>query len=205
MRFYYDCEFLEAGHTKPLELISIGIVREDGHSLYLVNADAPWHDIGQHKWLRENVVPSLPIVLTLNQDIWRAAWEATAPVYTRHEIRDAVLAFCIPPGRVQRIAGPTEMWGWYADYDHVVLSQLFGTMIDLPAGMPMYTRDLKQEIDLWIEEHPHQRGAVKDALARADARSPGVEHNALADAEQLKARYEEFANYRGKVMLGRLK
>jgi hypothetical protein len=39
---------------------------------------------------------------------------------------------------------PVEMWGYYADYDHVLLCWLFGRMVDLPAGMPMYTLDLRQ-------------------------------------------------------------
>ena len=37
-----------------------------------------------------------------------------------------------------------EMWAYYADYDWVAMCQLFGTMMDLPKGWPMYCRDLKQ-------------------------------------------------------------
>lgn len=204
MRFFYDTEFLERGPDYPVSLISIGIVREDGHSLYLVAADALWNEIGRHPWLRENVVPSLPLVLTTStDDTWTASWEADAPVYPREEIAAAVRDFCVPPAKMRKIAGPTEMWGWYSGYDHVVLSQLFGGMSDLPEGMPMYTRDLKQEIDLWCEEFPHTRGAVDDVLAKADARCGGVEHNALEDALQLKARYEEFARYRKTARPGR--
>jgi hypothetical protein len=40
-------------------------------------------------------------------------------------------------------ANPPEFYGYYSDYDHVALSWLFGRMIDLPNGFPMYTRDLK--------------------------------------------------------------
>jgi hypothetical protein len=36
----------------------------------------------------------------------------------------------------------------YADYDWVVLCQLFGAMVDLPKGWPMYCRDIKQ----WADE-----------------------------------------------------
>lgn len=201
MKFFYDTEFLERGPDYPIALISIGIVREDGHSLYLVNSGAPWHEIGQHAWLMDNVVPSLPIVLAKNKGVYDASWSPGAPVYQRSEIAQAVRDFCLPPAQVAKIAGETELWGWYADYDHVVLSQLFGPMSNLPHGMPMYTRDLKQEMDLWVEEYPHQRGAVQDVIDRADARSGGIEHNALADAEQLKARYEEFANYRKRTPL----
>ncbi len=214
VRFFYDCEFIELGPYHPISLSSIGIVREDGQSLYLVNKDAPWDEIGNHPWLMENVVPSLPVSLVRQSDdldvemaraYWSIVWQADAPVYAREDIANAVREFCVPPEHARRIAGPTEMWGWYADYDHVILSQLFGRMIDLPKGMPMYTRDLKQEVDLWCEEYPHQKGAVQDALAKADARCPGTEHNALEDALQLKARYEEFARYRSAVKFGRVK
>lgn len=37
--------------------------------------------------------------------------------------------------------------GFLADYDWVVLCQLFGTMMQLPKGWPMYCRDLRQALD----------------------------------------------------------
>ena len=57
-RYAYDCEFLEDGKT--IELISIGIVADDGRDYYAVNRDAPWKRIKKHEWLVANVVPSLP-------------------------------------------------------------------------------------------------------------------------------------------------
>jgi len=38
-------------------------------------------------------------------------------------------------------------YGYYSAYDHVVFAWLFGKMIDLPNGFPMYTIDLKQMLD----------------------------------------------------------
>lgn len=38
-------------------------------------------------------------------------------------------------------------YGYYSDYDWVLLCTLFGRMIDLPKGFPMLCYDLKQEID----------------------------------------------------------
>lgn len=66
------------------------------------------------------------------------------------------------------------IWGYYADYDWVVLcQQLFGTMNELPAGLPLYCRDLKQEQDrLGISQEEKQRRCP----------DPANEHNALADA-----------------------
>lgn len=42
---------------------------------------------------------------------------------------------------------PVEFYGYYSAYDHVLLCSLFGTMMDLPKGFPMYTHDLKQYVD----------------------------------------------------------
>ena len=36
------------------------------------------------------------------------------------------------------------VWGYFADYDWVLFSQLFGRMIDLPKGYPLFCMDLKQ-------------------------------------------------------------
>lgn len=40
-----------------------------------------------------------------------------------------------------------DLYGYYSAYDHVALCWLFGKMIDLPKGFPMYTIDLKQSFD----------------------------------------------------------
>jgi len=72
-----------------------------------------------------------------------------------------------------------EFWAYYADYDHVVLCQLFGTMMDLPDGWPMYTRDLKQLCDdLGNPKLPKQQAG---------------EHNALDDALWVKDMYIRLA------------
>lgn len=48
-----------------------------------------------------------------------------------------------------------EFYAYFADYDWVLFCSLFGRMIDLPAGIPMYCNDLKQNLDeqqqRWIE------------------------------------------------------
>ena len=45
-----------------------------------------------------------------------------------------------------------KLYGYYSAYDHVVFSWLFGKMIDLPEGFPMYTIDLKQTLDELAED-----------------------------------------------------
>jgi hypothetical protein len=72
-----------------------------------------------------------------------------------------------------------EFWAYYADYDWVVFCQLFGSMIDLPQGFPMYCRDIKQKADE-VEEYLQRE---HDANFRLRLPKQMGEHNALADAQ----------------------
>jgi hypothetical protein len=144
MKYFYDTEFHEDGKT--IDIISIGIVAEDGREYYAVNAGADWFRIGQHGWLTENVVPQLP-------PVWR--WKPKAQI--AREVKAFLLA-----------STPPELWAWYCAYDHVVLAQLFGPMIELPEGIPMYTHDLRALVDyLPSDELPKQAGGVHNALEDA--------------------------------------
>lgn len=171
MRVYYDTEFLESGPTKPIEFISIGLVAEDGRELYLVNREAPWRQIKHNEWLMENVIPQLP----QPHGDWRnhmpKSWliDLTHPsVRTRAAIAPAVSAFLTATPDL-------ELWAWYGAYDHVVLAQLFGRMVDLPRGVPMWTNDLRQEM--------HRLGDPEGGPMQ----ECGM-HNALDDARYLKRR-----------------
>jgi len=64
-------------------------------------------------------------------------------------------------------------YGYYADYDWVVFCWLFGKMINLPKGFPMFCMDLKQ-----IMEHQGLSSAWKEQMCPNFA----DEHNALNDA-----------------------
>jgi len=167
-RIYYDTEFLERGPAHPIELISIGMVRDDGTEYYAVAADAPWERITEHAWLMANVMPSLP--KRLAGTLSGVAVDFTDPrVKPRSLIAEQVKRFVL--------GSPNpELWAWYGAYDHVVLAQLFGRMVDLPTGFPMWTNDLRQEVArLGDPQLPEQ---------------PSGLHNALADARHLKARAE---------------
>jgi hypothetical protein len=159
VRFFYDTEFIEDGKT--IDLISIGIVREDGAEFYAVNHEADWARIHAHTWLESNVVPHLP-------DGADKAWQS------RDQIAAGVHAFLTSNGQK-----PAELWAHYSAYDHVVLAQLFGPMIDLPRGIPMFTNDTQALAhQLGVAAHlPKQHGANHDALQ--DARHVKVTHDYL--------------------------
>ena len=149
MRFYLDTEFIERGAGYPISLISIGIVAEDGRELYLVSSEFDPETASQ--WVKDNVLPHLD-------------GEKTYVATIAEKIRTFVGA------------DKPEFWGYYADYDWVVLCQLFGSMVRLPKGWPMYCRDIKQ----WC-----------DSLGNPDLPVQGKgEHNAIADARWNKTAYE---------------
>jgi hypothetical protein len=161
-RYFYDCEFIEDGFT--IDLISIGIVCEDGRQLYLQSVE--FDESKANEWVKWNVLPHLSLCPCCghkvnHEDVGKCRskkclWR------TRAQIRDEVLAF------INAGEGKPEFWGYCSAYDHVALAQLFGPMINLPEEWPMYTKDLKQWCDeLGNPEMPKQIG---------------TEHNALADA-----------------------
>lgn len=182
MKIFYDTEFLEDGVT--IRLISIGMIREDGKTLYRIVEDNQLIiDIYHHDWLRQNVVPSLPIsaeyeMLDIDGTykplvVWESHHEDYKLVKTREQIREDVKRFVLDTPN-------PELWAYYSAYDHVALCQLYGRMIDLPTGFPMFSYDLKAEMqkfgDLYIPEQ-----------------SEGL-HNALSDAIWNKETYEYLQN-----------
>jgi hypothetical protein len=150
VRYWLDTEFIEDGKT--IDLISIGIVAEDGREYYAVNSDCDRSKAND--WVVQNVLVHL---------------KGCGQV--KDSITEEIKAFCDPDSY-----GKPEFWGYYADYDWVVLCQLFGTMIDLPKGWPMYCRDIKQ---------------LADDMGNPPLPEQGKgEHHALADARWNKQVWE---------------
>lgn len=149
MRYFYDTEFIEDGRT--IELISIGVVAEDGREYYAVSTEFDPGRAG--RWVRTHVLPKLPSPAA---KVWRS----------RSRIRADLEEF-FGLGTHEG-PEPIELWAWIGAYDHVVLCQLWGTMPELPAAMPRFTHELRQ---LWEErgrpELPPRSPGAHDALVDA--------------------------------------
>ena len=168
-RFFYDCEFIEDGQT--IDLISIGIVADDGREFYAISSEFSLAKLHANKWLVDNVLPHLPLMKHppgVQCRCFHGHLDTDHPdVRPRAQIARAVKDFLLSGD------GDPELWAWYAAYDHVCLCQLWGQMIDLPEGIPMYTQDLKQEVDR-LEKTLGREIQLPD--------QPDGEHNALVDA-----------------------
>src|SRR5574338_756367 len=119
-RYFLDTEFIEYPNT--IELISIGIVCEDGRKYYAISSE--FDEAKANDWVLKNVIYKLE----------------SLPRKPLTQIKKELLEF---------ITGEhIEFWGYYSDYDWVVFCWIFGTMMELPNGYPMYCRDLKQLLDV---------------------------------------------------------
>ena len=237
MKYFLDTEFLEGtqkkwfGETKPtIDLISIGIVAEDGREYYAISKDfnlkEAWNrydlvkygfrDCGMTPiykkvyWIRENVLKPIFIELRAKEvEEYNIAKRINVildfPTYsfcfkefkrlikkygkTNKQIAEEIKDFIEnPPGIYQQITlDENKFYGYYADYDWVVFCWLFGKMIDLPKGFPMYCIDLKQMMDEVIKK-PVIGGTIFGYRNITDLKNDSNypkqtnEHNALADA-----------------------
>lgn len=180
-KYFLDTEFIENGVT--IDLISIGIVCEDGREFYRQNLDC--HFSKASDWVRRNVFMYLehfdmrgericlgqPSLDSMSGSRLSRCSKNGCPWATHSEIRNAVKEFFGDP----KESNP-EIWGYFADYDWVVFCQLFGTMMELPNGFPMYCNDIKQ---------------LCNSVGNPDLPKQGKdEHHALSDARWNKSTYE---------------
>lgn len=139
MRFWFDTEFIEKDWR--IDPISIGVVSEDGREYYAEFEGCDLERGGE--WIKQHVIPQL-----------------TGPQKTLEMIREELNNF---------FGFSPKIWGYYADYDWVLLAMIFGSMIDLPPSWPRYCRDVKQLCSMLGNPKLPSR--------------EGVTHNALEDAK----------------------
>lgn len=205
MKYFIDTEFIEGFH-KPLfgkkrhfiDLISIGIVSEDGREYYAVSNEYNSNDADD--WVKQNVlfkihseyIPrDVRVGLHTNSIV---KWKVPN-AKSNKQIAQEVFNFCtndtltIEKAKQYNVTYDNiEFYGYYSDYDWVLFCSLFGRMIDLPKGFPMYCKDLKQMID---EENKYSMDvynrSFKDYVGFPKQEN---EHNALDDAKWNKQLYD---------------
>ena len=186
MKYFIDTEFKEKPNT--IDLISIGIVCEDGREYYALNKECNLKEIWKDEWLRKNVL--LPIYIEyvhgdMRNHISFSRYSIKGIFNgfgkTKKEIAIDITNFCQiqstnphPQSNYKMPDNDIHFYGYYADYDWVVFCWIFGRMIDLPKGFPMYCKDLKQMMD--------DKGLDKNWKLK-NCPDPEGEHNALEDAK----------------------
>lgn len=280
MKYFLNTKFIEGSQdtgwgfrTKPtIDLISIGIVAEDGREYYAISKDfnlkEAWNRYDKKPnmnykpsfgggsdehynpqfikeyWLRENVLKSIEMDLfkmhcktnTGHKHIegkgdYRAfKWMLKTYGKSNKQIAKEIVQFVGYKDGNKWLRNSKEgnyiteitsefnnnginFYGYYSDYDWVVFCWLFGRMIDLPKGFPIYCIDLKQELDKkalessivvrsksdGFSQRTYKIGdfykttfndMIKYIKEHKDYPKQTNEHNALADAKWNKELYK---------------
>jgi hypothetical protein len=150
MRYNHDTEFYEAPVPAGgvlVQLISLGLVADDGRELYAENSAFDWDQPFPDTWLHEHVRPHL-----------------RGPADPGHLPPDGIRDL------VRRFVGPDpepEFWAWVASYDWVAFMGLFGQLVNRPAGWPIMCLDLKQAAEaagMGKDQRPPMTGNEHDPL-----------------------------------------
>ncbi len=173
MKYWYDTEFESDDST--IIPISIGIVSEDDRELYLINKEYMqsvidlegyyWrgHASTPSKWLWDNVIDKIPQKdveqYGVDYDDWGPIIQNFLSDKNRYLQREDI-----------------ELWAHFSAYDHVMLAQVYGEMINLPKPIPMWSHD-----DMQIRNGQHT--PFRDLAIYP-------EHSAIADARFQKYQYE---------------
>ena len=142
MKLFFDTEFREDGVV--IDLISIGLVKEDGSTYYAISAEFDLQKALAHPFLAKEVMPHLD-----SADLWKP----------RSQIAQEVKEFA---------GKDPEFWASWCSYDWVCLCQLFGTMLDIPDTWPYFCRDIQQLKDKYpgiiLPQPDNEHNALSDAL-----------------------------------------
>lgn len=200
MKFFLDQEFIEgfryrdtingAQPTHFIDLISIGIVAEDGREYYAISSQ--FDPLEASDWVRDNVLKSVYYELLSKE--YPKDWLLNGPGWGSGESYDILKMLIAKYGKTpaaiaQEIfiftqetgdTSPVKFYGYYADYDWVLFCSLYGTMNELPRIYPMYCIDLKQVMD-------HM--GLNDEWKEKNCPNQKDEHHALADARWNKGLY----------------
>ena len=184
MNLYFDTEF--TGLHKRTTLISIGIVSENGEKFYAESTNYKECQCGD--WIKENVLKHT--ILGGNEQLAKRLGgdeHTTVVLGSKADIRYELKEWLNQFDNVQFVSDVCH-------YDMVLLIDIFGSAFDLPKNVSAVCHDINQDIA------KHYEISEREAFdkSREDIVSElcgnfiaGDKHNALYDAEIIKAIYEE--------------
>lgn len=184
MKLFFDTEF--TGLQKNTTLISIGIVAENGKKFYAELAD---YDESQcSDWIQENVLAHT--ILAGNKALAArlgADTDTTVVLGGKEDIQNELAEWLKQFDEVQFVSDVCH-------YDMVLLIDIFGTAFDLPGNVSAVCYDINQDIarHYGISDREAFDKSREDIVAElCGGFIAGDKHNALYDAEVIKAIYEE--------------
>ena len=123
MRYFLDTEFVDGGNK--LDLISIGIVCEDGRQYYAINRD--YESLNWSEWLTKHVRPHIEIDIESKPDRLKSL------EHIAEDVRRFFQRNC-------------DLWCYFGAHDLVLLHSLYGGMISSPRNIPEVYHELYHKV-----------------------------------------------------------
>lgn len=184
MNLYFDTEFtgLHAGTT----LVSIGIVAENGKKFYAEFSD--YNESQCDNWIKENVLKHT--ILEGNEILAKRLGddsETTVVLGSKTDIRYEL-------GEWLKQFDGVQFASDVCHYDMVLMIDIFGGAFDLPKNISAVCHDINQDIakHYGISEREAFDKSREEIVSELRGEFiAGDKHNALYDAEVIKAIYKE--------------
>lgn len=169
IKIFFDTEF--TGLHQETTLISIGLVSEDGRAFY---AEFDDYDKSQvDDWIKENVIDNLLFAGKTEFKLEDKFWEIRGAKYQVKKYLEEWLSQF----------DTVEMWSDCLAYDWVLFNDIFGHAFDIPKNVYYIPFDICTLMKI--------KGIDPDINREEFSGIDGDKHNALHDAEVIKACYKK--------------
>jgi hypothetical protein len=176
MKIYFDCEF--TGLDKNAELISIGMVAENGKQIYVEFDDISLSDLDP--WIWDNVISNL-------------IWFKSGSEFVENYCYTSKTSACITIITWLKQFDTVEWVSDVCHYDFVLLIDLlYGNALAIPDNHSRVCYDINN--DIAFSKHITSDKAFdlsrEDLVEELDMVITGEKHNALYEAKVIKAIYD---------------
>ena len=217
-KIYIDTEFVEGEKSDKhyLELISVGLVKEDGTEYYGISNEFDFNyawDLKDSKsqafWIRENVLKSIALeldsrhilnpsdeVIEINTRIFNERWQEDIELIKSNLQRDLELYGLTRKQMAKDIIDFTKedqevkCVGYYSSYDWVVLCSIFGRMLDLPNNFNWVCLDIVSKYNILYDDKVKLNTTFNEwfgtIVKSCNLQPARIKHNALDDAKMIR-------------------
>lgn len=181
-KIFFDTEF--TGLKKNTDLISIGLISDDGKEFYAEFTDFDKSKIDDENWITTNVLNNTiafgsvdPTDVVLDETTYHKG--------TKSEIAKDLLSWFNQFDSIEMISDVCH-------YDYVLFIDIFGSAFDLPEKIPACCHDINQDIANYymITDADAFDISREEILRQNGIYSFGDKHNSLYDARVIKSIYE---------------
>lgn len=184
MNIYFDTEF--TGLYKNTELISIGLISEDGKEFYaeIKDIDKKVND----EWIKNNILKNT--ISFGDAQLTEIVLDEKDFCYgTKEQVKECLQEWLSRFENINLISDVSH-------YDMVLFIDLFGNAFNIPNNVCPACYDINQDIMHFLDIDLQEAFDLnrEDFLSQYDLEITGQKHNSLYDAKVIKTIYELIHN-----------